>query len=108
MYNIDITEPSERDIRKAVEYIDTELQNRIAAENLLDDIEKAILSLSDMTLRYPLVADKVLESQGFRFFPVNNYLLFYIVRKDRKTVVIERVMYKRRDWLTILKESSDL
>jgi len=104
MYNIDITEPAEQDIRKAVEYIDTELQNRVAAENLLDDIEKAIFSLSDMPMRHPLVADKVLARHGIRFFPVNNYLVFYIVRKNKKTVVIERVLYKRRNWATILKE----
>ena len=104
MYNIDITGPAEQDIRKAVEYIDTELQNRVAAENLLDNIEKAIFSLSGMPMRYPLVADKVLASQGFRFLPVNNYLVFYIVRENRKTVVIERIIYKRRNWATILKE----
>ena len=103
MYNIIITEPAEQDIRKAVEYIDTELQNRVAAENLLDELEKAIFSLADMPLRYPLVADKVLASQGIRFFPVNNYLVFYVVRKAKKTVVIERVIYKRRNWVTILK-----
>ena len=102
MYSIDITEPAEQDIRKAAEYIDTELQNRAAAEKFLDDIEKAIFSLADMPLRYPLVADKILARQGFRFFPVNNYLVFYIVRK--KIVVIERVIYKRRNWATILKE----
>jgi len=106
MYNIIITEPAEQDIRKAVEYIDTELQNRAAAENLLDDLEKAIFSLADMPMRYPLVADKVLASQGIRFFPVNNYLVFYAVRKTEKTVVIERVIYKRRDWAAILKNKT--
>ena len=76
-YSIDITEPAEQDIRKAVEYIDDELQNRTAAENLLDDIEKAIFSLSEMPMRYPLVTDKVLANRGIRFFPVNNYLVLY-------------------------------
>ena len=61
-----------------------------------------------MPLRYPLVADKVLAGQGIRFFPVNNYLVFYAVRKNKKTVVIERVIYKRRDWLAILKEERSL
>ena len=43
MYNIIISESAEQDIRKAVEYIDEELQNRIAAENFLDDIDKTVL-----------------------------------------------------------------
>jgi toxin ParE1/3/4 len=106
MYDIDITAPAEQDIRKAVEYIDVELHNRIAAENLLDDVEKAIFSLSEMPLRYPLAADKLLAHRGIRFFPIHNYLVFYIVREDRKTVVIERFIYKGRNWTAILKENN--
>jgi len=104
MYNIDISEPAGQDIRQAVAYIDEELQNRIAAEKLLDDVEKAILSLTDMPLRYPLVSDKILAGWGIRYFSVNNYLIFYVVREKTKNVVIERFLYKRRDWMAILKE----
>ena len=104
MYHIDISEPAERDIRKAIAYIDDELQNRTAAEKPLDDVEKAIFSLTDMPMRYPLVTDKILAGWGIRYFSVNNYLVFYVVREKTKTVVIERLLYKRRDWAAILKE----
>ena len=104
MYHINISELAEQDIRKAIEYIDTELQNRTAAENLLGDVEKAIFSLEDMPLRYPLAPDNVLAGWGIRFFPVHKYLVFYVVREQTKTVVIERFLYHRRDWATILKE----
>ena len=104
MYNIDITGPAEQDIRKAVEYIDEELHNRTAAENLLNDVEKAIFSLSEMPSRYPLVADKLLANQGVRIIPVNNYLVFYIIREEIKTIMIVRFLYKKRNWATILKD----
>ena len=104
MYSIIISEPAEQDIRKAVIYIDEELQNRTAAESFLDDVDNAVLSLTDMPLRYPLVADDKLANLGIRSFSVHNYLVFYVVRKKTKTVVIERVLYKRRAWETILKE----
>ena len=104
MYHIDISESAERDIRQAIAYIEEELQNRTSAEKLLDDVEKAILSLTDMPLRYPLAADKILASWGIRYFSVNNYFIFYVVREKTKTVVIERFLYKRRDWTAILKE----
>ena len=107
MYDIDITEPAEQDIRKTIEYIDEELHNRTAAEKLLNDVEDAIFSLSEMPQRYRLVSDRVLASQGIRFLPVNNYLVFYVVREEAKMVVIERFLYKRRNWATILKEKDD-
>ena len=105
MYHIDISEPAEQDIRKAIEYIDSELKNRTAAENLLNDVEEAIFSLTDMPMRYPLVADDVLADWGIRIFPVHNYLVFYVVRENTKTVVIQRFLYKRRDWESILKDN---
>ena len=105
MYNIEISEPAEQDIQKTIMYIDEELQNRTAAEKLLDDVEKAIVSLTDMPLRYPLASDKTLAGLGIRYFAVNNYLVFYAVREKTKTIVIERFLHKRRDWDTILKEN---
>ena len=102
MYSIDITVYAEQDMQKAAEYIATALHNQTAAEQLLDDTEKAIFSLEEMPLRFPLVADEVLASLGFRFIPVHNYLVFYIVREDKNTVVIERFLYGRRDWISIL------
>ena len=103
MYHIDITEPAENDIIEAVKYITEQLLNPSAAGKLLDDAEDAIYSLTDMPQRRALVKDDDLARLGFRFMPVNNYLVFYIVREEKKTVVIQRFLYGRRDWITVLK-----
>jgi len=101
-YKSDITKPAELDIAEAVRYIAIELRNLTAANNLLDDIEKAVESLNKMPKRYPLVKDEFLASLGFRFMPVNNYLVFYIVRDEKKTVTVERVLHSRRNWSYML------
>ena len=103
MYSIDITEPAENDILEAALYIAKQLLNPSAAGRLIDDVENAIYSLSNMPQRHALVNDDVLAKSGFRFIPVNNYLVFYIVREGKKTVVIQRILYGRRDWVNILK-----
>ena len=69
---------------------------------MLDDAEKAINSLEEMPLRYPLVAYEPLASLGLRGVPVQNYIVFYVVREGRRLVVIERLLYGKRDWTTIL------
>ena len=107
MYNIDITQPAENDIKEAVKYIAEKLLNPSAAGKLLDDAEHAIFSLNDMPHRHALVKDDDLARLGFRFMPVNNYLVFYVVREEKKTVVIQRFLYGRRDWVTILKNDAD-
>ena len=103
MYHIDITEPAENDIIEAVNYIAEQLLNPSAAGKLLDDAERTIFSLSHMPHRYALVKEDDLARLGFRFVPVNNYLVFYIIREEKKTVVIQRFLYGRRDWENILK-----
>jgi len=104
VYLVNITKPAERDIREAANYIANELRNKAAAIRLLNDVAEAIYSLETMPLRYALVYDEVLAKQGMRFFPLNNYLVFYVVREEKKVVVIERFLYGRRDWATILKK----
>ena len=103
MYQIKITEPAENDIQSAINYIVRDLKNPAAALQLFDDAYEAINSLEDMPFRHPLVKDEILASYGFRFFPVDNYIVFYVVREETETVVIERFLYNRRDWGSILK-----
>jgi len=106
MHAIKITESAENDLLNAARYIAIELKNRMAANRLLDDIDGAINSLKEMPERHALVVDDVLAGLGIRFFPVRNYLIFYVIREETKTVVIERFLYGRRDWVTILRDDS--
>lgn len=102
MYKIIVTDPAQKDLQNAVSYISNELKNKQAAFNLIDLVEETVKSLTDMPERYAVV-DEILSREGFRFIPIKNYLLFYIVRKETQTVVIQRFLYARRDWINILK-----
>ena len=104
MFQIVITEPAEQDMAGAARYIAKELQNPVAAGRLLDDIETAVASLEDMPKRYALVKNEMLAGLGFRVLPVHNYLIFYVVREETKSVIIERFLYNRRDWSNIIRQ----
>ena len=102
MYKTIITEPAEQDIRQAAWYIAREIQNPAAANRLLDDIEIAVASLRETPKIHALVKNEELASLGFRILPVRKYLIFYIVRDDKKLVMIERFLHSRRDWIHII------
>jgi len=68
----------------------------------LDDIEIAVDSLEDMPKRHALVKNEMLAGLGFRVLPIHNYLIFYVVREETKSVIIERFLYNRRDWSNII------
>ena len=107
MYKIIVTEPAQKDLVDAVSYISNKIKNKRAAFNLLDLVEENVKSLSTMPERYAVADDEILSREGFRFIPIKNYLLFYIVRKETQTVVIQRFLYARRDWINILKLNTE-
>jgi toxin ParE1/3/4 len=51
-------------------------------------------------LIYPLLKDAYLHQLGYRMFPVDNFLVFYVV-KD-KVVQIHRFLYGKRNYREIL------
>ena len=60
------------------------------------------MSLAEMPTRYAMVADEHLAAQGIRKLPVENYIVFYVVSEQDKTVTVIRILYGRRDWEQLL------
>lgn len=103
-YNVEVTQIAEQDYYKAEAYIKYELYNQKAAAGLAKKLHGAIKDLSFFPTKYPICNDDFLRVWELRFVPVNNYLLFYIVREDEKTVYVLRFLYSRRDWQKILRK----
>ena len=101
-YKTIITESAESDIASAVHYLAYGPHNQAAAMRLLDDIERSVASLQETPERHPFVKNEHLASSGFRFLPIQNYIVFYIVRKETCSVTIERFLHSRRDWMNII------
>ena len=106
MYFLNITKVAEDDIISAVNYISDVLKAPMAANNLLDEIEKKEKILENMPNIYPFVSDDYLARNGIKFVMVKNYSLFYTINEDKKVVNVIRFLYGRRDWKNILKYST--
>ena len=97
-YHIHITKAAERDLERAADYIEYTLKNPKAADELLDEADMAVNSLAQMPERYALADDKVLAAWGIHSIQVKNYLAFYVIVKDTRTVYIIRFLYGKSDW----------
>jgi toxin ParE1/3/4 len=86
-----------QDLRSIYEYIANELCVPDTAAKQARRILQNIKSLSEMPLRYRLYVDEPWHSMGLRFFPVDNYLVFYLPKETDKIVYIVRIMYGGRD-----------
>ena len=101
-FNIQITEPAEKDLNEIGTYISKELLEPETAKKVISKIAKEINSLEDMLLRNALAADEKLAYKDIRKIMVDSYIVFYIVTEESKTVTIIRILYGKRDWLNLL------
>ena len=102
MYSVIITDSAEQDILSAVKYITDVLKAPIAANNLLDEIEKYEEILEDTPDIYPFVRDEYFAEKGLRFVMIKKYIIFYTINVDEKEVNVIRFLHSRRDWRNIL------
>ena len=101
-YEIQITEPAENDLRAIGVYISKELLELSIAKNIIAKIGQAIMKLEELPLRNALILDGEIALQGIRKILVDNYIVFYNVIEENKTVTIIRILYNRRDWINLL------
>ena len=100
MSNILYTPEAEEDIAGIKEYISEQLNNPVAAANLVTKITKQIRKLEQFPELGARLSSIVNIVTDYRILVCDNYLAFY--RIDGNDVCIIRVLYGRRDYITIL------
>ena len=94
---VQYSERARQDLREIYEYIAYTLMIPETASGQTAQIIKEIRSLKEMPLRHRLYDDEPWYTQGLRFFPVNNYLVFYLTNETKRSVTVIRIMYGGRE-----------
>ena len=96
-WNITVTPEFRDDVRNIYSYIANELLEPASAKNVADRILKAVASLSELPLRYPLYEKEPWQSRGLRKLTVGNYIVFYLANEETGTVIVLHVFYAGRN-----------
>lgn len=96
-YTVNLSPEAAKDINGIYEYIAATLGEKEIAVNMINLIEKNILSLDEMPGRYKIYESEPWKSRGVHIMPVKRYLVFYVVDDNEKAVNIFRVIYGSRD-----------
>ena len=78
IYELEVSEQADSDLRGIFEYIAFELQSPENASGQLDRLEEQILNLDTMPERYRKYENEPWKSRGLRVLPVDNYVVLYI------------------------------
>ena len=102
IYKIVIEKTAENDLNDILSYISNTLHEPVIAKKLYITIKENFSNLKSMPLRHKVVNEEPYRSIGMRMLLIENYIAFYVVDEDNKTVHIFRILYNRRDWQQIL------
>ncbi len=94
-YKLSILPLFEDDLNEIVDYITYRLKKTIAAENFVDEVEKAIydrLSCAEAFEQYHSARER---KYPYYRISVRNYIIFYVVIGD--TMEVRRILYSRRN-----------
>ncbi len=94
-YELKILPLFEDDLNEIVDYITYQLQNPLAAERLVNDVEDAILERLNCAEAFaPYLSNRDRE---FPYYPiqVKNFTIFYVVYEN--TMEVRRILYSRRN-----------
>lgn len=87
-----------RDMGSIYAYITETLQEPGTARNLIDLLEKEILSLEEMPNRCSERKSGVYAGKGYRQLFVKNYTVIYRVDESKKQVVVVTVRYSKSNF----------
>ena len=91
---------SRRDLDDIWDYIVSELQNRSAAERVIDCIIDAVDPLKNFAEMGAPLSSIAEIGTDYRFLVSGNYMVFY--RVQGSDIYIDRVLYGRSDYMSIL------
>ncbi|MDL2253853.1 type II toxin-antitoxin system RelE/ParE family toxin [Ruminococcaceae bacterium OttesenSCG-928-I18] len=97
IYEVEISDQADSDLRSIYEYIAFELQSPQNAASQLNRLEETIIGLNHMPNRFRKYENEPWNSRGLRIMPVDNYCVLYIPNEEKAVVTIIRVMYGGRD-----------
>lgn len=101
-YKVVLSQKAKAEIRAIVRYIAVNLREPVTAKRMQKRFKEMAASFKIMPKRFALVPDSYLASAGFRMTSVGNYLVFYTLDEDKKTVNISRVLNGRQNWIELL------
>ncbi len=97
-YEVVVTPSAQRDLTEIKIYFTNILKT--ASNSVFEKFLERVRLLKVHSLTYPVHQDSLLKLVGYRVIPIDNCLMFYVVRGN--TVQIHRVLYAKRNYMQLL------
>ena len=97
-YEVVVTPSAQKDLTEIKSYFTDVLKT--SSNSIFEKFLEQVKILKAHPFTYRVNQDPLLKLVGYRVIPIDNYLMFYVVRSN--TVQIHRVLYAKRNYLQLL------
>jgi len=101
-YKLQVTDRAESNIDGVLAYMRDTLKSPGAAKSFLRNVKKEYRTITGNPYIYALCAEEVLARKGYRRAVLRNYLLFYRIFEETKTVSVVSVIHGSRNYTELL------
>lgn len=101
-YELEFTDTAKNDLRDIAFYIATQAKNTAIAVQFVTELQKRCEQLIEFPNSGAFPKDYVLKSFGYRFLTHKEYLIFYTVNEQAKTVFINAIFNAKKDYFRVL------
>ncbi len=101
MYSVEYLPLADNDIDEIFNYILNVLKNKAAAHKLKIELIKIIEKITIFPYGSPIYNGNL--KYEYRREMVKNFLIFYVVDEKNRKIIISRILYKKMNYLAILK-----
>ncbi len=105
-YEVKLTLQAIKQIEEILQYISKVQFVPETAQKWADVLQKEMAKLEFMPLRYPLTEEEPWHTKKIHKMPDKNFLVYYLIDEDNKSVWITAVIYGRRDRIASLTDMS--
>lgn len=106
-YSYQFTESAKNDLEQILHYIKIDLGNPTAAFSFMNKFQEAFSNIQLFPNSCPKVINKFLsESIIIRKKLISNYVLYYSVNDNLKSIIILRIVFNHRDIDSIFKNEN--
>lgn len=105
-YSYQFTKSAKNDLEQILYYIKIDLGNPTAAFSFINKFQEAVSNIQLFPNSCPKVINKflsesIIKSIIIRKKLISNYVLYYSVNDNLKSIIILRIVFNHRDTLTI-------
>ena len=103
MYKLEFLPIAKKDIENIIYYISNNLKNKTAAINLSNNFIKAVNNIVEFPYGSPEYKIFTKLKYVYRKIKIKNFLMFYTINEENKTIIVVRILYSKMNINNILE-----